>query len=144
MTLPTGRYLGVVEELFSLLGRADYEPMRELMHQEVEFELPFQLPGHPNRAERLDAVVAFLQSRQLFDRFALHVTSHVELAATSGVLVRYRGDGVVRSTGRPYCNSYVGIFEFRDGQVRRWTEFHNPLVFAEAFGIDPFGRRRSV
>jgi uncharacterized protein len=126
-----------VTRIFDCVGRQDLDSIRSLVHETVEMDLPFQLPGHPRGARGADAVVAYMASIRMFDGFTLHVNSHLALAGNTGLVVRYRSDGIVRATGRPYRNSYVGIFEFDGALLSRWTEFHNPLVFCEAFGLDP-------
>jgi ketosteroid isomerase-like protein len=38
------------------------------------------------------------------------------------------------STGRPFHQSYVIVFETKDGKIWRFREYWNPLVLIEAFG----------
>ena len=47
------------------------------------------------------------------------------------MIAEYTSHSVVRATGRPYSNRYVGIFHFAaDGQLARWREYLNPEVIA--------------
>ena len=126
-----------VTRIFDCIGRQDLDSIRGLLHENVEMDLPFQLPGHPRGARGADAVLAYLASIRIFKRFTLCVNSHVAMAGGGGLVVRYRSDGIARSTGRLYRNSYVGLFEFDGALLSQWTEFHNPLVFCEAFNLDP-------
>ena len=130
----------LVSRIFDCIGRKDLNPVRGMVHETVEMDLPFQLPGHPRGARGADAVVAYIASIRIFDTFTLHMNSYLALAGDAGLVVRYCSDGITRGTGRPYRNSYAGIFEFNGALLSRWTEFHNPLVFCEAFRLDPFAR----
>jgi ketosteroid isomerase-like protein len=145
-TTPSTAAAGHVERvtrIFDCIGRQDLDSIRGLLHETVELDLPFQLPGHPRAARGADAVLAYMASIRIFDGLTLHIDSHLALAGGTGLVVRYRSDGIARSTGRVYRNSYVGIFEFDDALLSQWTEFHNPVVFCEAFSLDPLtGERR--
>ena len=59
-----------------------------------------------------------------------------ELADPDALVVEYQSDGLVRSTGKPYRNRYIGVFRFRDGRICAWREFHNPEITAIAMRPD--------
>ena len=50
--------------------------------------------------------------------------------------VEYRGEIVVKATGKPYNNTYIGVFQVQNGQIVQFTEYFNPIVLNEAFGQD--------
>ncbi len=51
------------------------------------------------------------------------------------VIVEYSGDIELAAGGR-YDNVYAAIVETQDGKVRRFTEYFDPTVLTEAFGLD--------
>jgi hypothetical protein len=41
---------------------------------------------------------------------------------------------LVKATGRPYNNTYVGRYVIRKGRIVEYDEYFNPLVLLSAFG----------
>jgi ketosteroid isomerase-like protein len=60
-----------------------------------------------------------------------------ELADPDLLIVEYQSDGLVRATGKPYRNRYIGVFRFRSGRICAWREFHNPEITAIAMRPSP-------
>jgi len=58
----------------------------------------------------------------------------VTLAIPDRVVAESRGDSELAS-GKPYRNSRVVIAELKDGRIRHWREFYNPLLAGEAFAL---------
>jgi len=48
-------------------------------------------------------------------------------------VLEYRGEIELAGGGR-YDNRYVGVFEVRDGQIVRFSEYFDPVVLRDAFG----------
>jgi ketosteroid isomerase-like protein len=36
-------------------------------------------------------------------------------------------EGTVTTTGKPYVNTYIGVYWFRDGAISKVREFYNPV-----------------
>ncbi len=51
------------------------------------------------------------------------------------VIVNYRGLIPMKSGG-DYNNNYVGLFEINNGKVQQFTEYFDPFILADAFGIN--------
>ena len=130
----SGRTDAVIR-LLSHFSAGDFDQAIALFSDDIEVRLPFQddrtgfwsHAGGKDRVRQLFAGVA-----GLFDPHPLYVDEI--LSATDGktVIARYHGDFRARKTGKPYRNSYIAVFEFDGGKIASWTEFHNPIVLAEA------------
>jgi ketosteroid isomerase-like protein len=124
-----------VATLLRHFSAGDFDAAMTLLSEEIEVRLPFQDErtgfwshvGGKRGVRQLFAGVA-----KLFDPHPLHLDE--VFSATDGrtVVARYHGDFVARDTGKPYQNTYIAVFEFDGGLIRSWTEFHNPMVLAEA------------
>jgi ketosteroid isomerase-like protein len=52
------------------------------------------------------------------------------------LVAEYTSEGEVTTTGKPYANTYIGIWRFRDGRVCGLKEFYNPLISQRALAAD--------
>lgn len=50
------------------------------------------------------------------------------------VIAEYNGDIKVKATGGKYDNTYVGVFTFENGKLKRYTEYFDPTILAKTFG----------
>ncbi len=64
-----------------------------------------------------------------------------ELLEPDLLVDEYESDGHVAHTGKPYRNTYIAVWRFRDGKVCGVKEFPNPMVAAEALIPAPVGGR---
>jgi len=96
--------------------------------------MPFiKIPGH-------DLVVGKERLtdhyRTIGDRFRsakFDVTAIWEHSDPAWVTLEYEGR-IVSRDGRDFSNSYLAMFEVRDGQILRMREFFVPVVPVEEFG----------
>ncbi len=93
-------------------------------------ELPFADP--PVRLEGGQEIGAYLASRLDTFVFTLSLTAVHECLDPDLLVVEYESDGHVSHTGKPYRNTYIALWRFRDGRVSGVKEFPNPMVAAEA------------
>jgi ketosteroid isomerase-like protein len=124
-----------VTQLLSHFSAGEFDHAIALFSDDIEVRLPFQdeRTGFWSHASgRANVRKLFTGVASLFDPHPLYIDEL--LSATDGktVIARYHGDFVARNTGKPYRNTYIAVFEFDDGMIRSWTEFHNPIVLAEA------------
>lgn len=125
--------LTLVRRLFAAISARDVERVGALLDDDVEMRMPFQPRGWPDGARGRAGVLAFWRlAEQNFAPFVLTVDEWWPFEDTPGLAVRYSSRATVIGTGRPYHNRYVGIFQLADGRLARWTEFHDPVVLAEA------------
>ncbi|PIJ36156.1 hypothetical protein BMW24_005400 [Mycobacterium heckeshornense] len=129
------QHTDTVRRLLSHFSAGDFDQAIALFSEDIEVRLPFQdertgFWSHAGGKDKVRQLFAGVAS--LFDPHPLYIDEL--LSATDGktVIARYHGDFAARKTGKPYRNSYIAVFEFDDGMIRSWTEFHNPIVLAEA------------
>jgi ketosteroid isomerase-like protein len=123
-----------VERAFGLISDDKAAEVGPLVTEDLSFELPYGPGRKPLRTEGREPWLRMNeQTWPAFKRFALQITRVHELLDPDALIVEYESDGEIASTGKPYCNRYVGVFRFRDGQICEWSEFHNPEVPAWAF-----------
>ena len=129
--------LRTVEKAFELISTGRSDEVGGLVTEDLYFELPY---GPGRKAVEVRGRDAFLETNAQtwpnFKRFALEITDVHRLLDPDKLILEYRSDGEIISTGKPYLNRYVGIFGFRDGEICEWHEFHNPDVPAWSFTPD--------
>ena len=52
------------------------------------------------------------------------------------LVAEYTSEGRAAATGKPYRNTYIGLWRFRDGRICGVKEYLNPMVVAEALTPD--------
>jgi len=103
-------------------------------HDDIVLELPYAPPGSPSRVEGKTAVAEYLRTVpagidfQQLD-FDVHQTVAAEAAA-----VEWTAKGVVRATGAAYEMTYVVVLTLRDGLMRTYRDYWNPLVLLDTLG----------
>lgn len=125
-----------VAEVLRLAGTMDLDALAARLADDVVMELPFAPAGYARQHRGREAVVRFQRAAaRSFSTFAMTVDRILLTAAPHVVVAEHHSDGVAATTGRPYRNRYVTIFELDgDGLVRRWTEYYDPTVVSGAFG----------
>jgi ketosteroid isomerase-like protein len=120
----------VLGRVFDALSRADVDALDALYADDYVLELPYAKP-EPVRVEGRVAARDYLRRAFEVFRFELTVTTAHELVG-GDLMVEYTSEGRVVPTGRPYANTYVGLWRFDGGRVRSTREWYDPLVAAEA------------
>ncbi|BBY39956.1 hypothetical protein MMAN_40900 [Mycobacterium mantenii] len=125
----------MVAALLRDFSGGDFDTAMTLFAEEIEVRLPFQdeRTGFWSHVRGKRGVrQLFAGVAKLFDPHPLHLDEVFSATDDRTVVARYHGDFVARDTGKPYQNTYIAVFEFDGGLIRSWTEFHNPMVLAEA------------
>lgn len=120
----------ILRDLFARLNAGQYASIGELITDDAVFDVPYAPPaeGVTLPAIGRDAFVRMFTeaTANLFSEIEMTV-GDIYLGADAGVaVVEYRSKGTVSFTGRPYRNSYCGIFRFREGRIALWREYFNP------------------
>jgi ketosteroid isomerase-like protein len=125
----------LVEHALELLLAKDMTAFAGLWAEHGVVEFPFAPSGYPQRVEGRAAVREYLRGypdlldvREITDR-VLHRTVDPEV-----VVVEFEAAGVVVATGRPYRLRYIAVVTVRDGEIRHYRDYWNPLAAAEAMG----------
>ncbi len=126
-----------VEAVFELMSSARSSEAGPYLAEDLYFELPY---GPGAKAVEARGKSSFLEMNAktwpAFRHFALNIIEIHEMLDPDKLILEYRSEGEIISTGKPYNNRYIGIFGFENGLIREWHEFHNPDVPAEAFKKD--------
>ena len=93
---------------------------------------PDGFPSHFSTSQQIDDLAEMFCGA--VKRLAFHDVRVEPLLEGDRVLVEFKGDGQLHN-GNPYRNTYIGVFEVRDGKIQRHREFFDPNVVAEAFGL---------
>jgi uncharacterized protein len=117
------------------------EAIRDLVSEEFLFEVPFAPEWFPVRCEGREPALAFLDGvREIMEPENLHGLTIDTCAADPGeVVAQYRSNTRIRSTRLPYRNDYIARFTVRDGKIRRFAEYLDPIRYVIAIGgkVDP-------
>lgn len=95
--------------------------------------MPYSPEGFPSR---LDGRAAILRQYGGLPENYSSMRFPREILATEDperFVVRYTGEIALKAGGR-YDNTYVGLFTVRDGQIREFVEFFDPIILQRAFG----------
>ena len=120
----------LLEHVVSLFGTDRAGELAGCYTSDWILELPFADP--PVRLDGACEIGAYLASRLGTFVFTLSLTAVHECLDPDLLVVEYESDGHVTHTGRPYRNTYIALWRFRDGKVSGVKEFPNPMVAAEA------------
>ena len=122
--------------LFDALNTQDWGALASLYTDDYVLELPFHDP-EPVRAQGLAEVAAALGPQLQTFRFTLSLVEVHECLDPDLLVAEYTSEGTVTTTGKPYANTYIGLYRFRDGRVCGVKEFYDPLVALRAQTPDP-------
>ena len=120
----------LLDHVLSLFGTDRAGELVDCYTPDWVLELPFADP--PVRLEGGQEIGAYLASRLDTFVFTLSLTAVHECLDPDLLVVEYESDGHVSHTGKPYRNTYIALWRFRDGRVSGVKEFPNPMVAAEA------------
>lgn len=107
------------------------------LHEEIDFELGFVPPGVPERITGKANVVEFMRGvPSTIGPMKYHQVEISTLEDPAELVAEYRGETTVLATDVPYRNRYITRARVENGQIRRFAEFSNPLIFLDAFGSE--------
>jgi uncharacterized protein len=124
----------VIERSFDAVGRADVAGQLDAFTEDVVLELPYADP--PVRLEGKAAIRAHVGPALAIFRFQLHITDVYDCADPDTLVLEYRSEGRVTTTGKEYRNTYIGVVRFRDGLICHQREFYNPVPAGRALRPD--------
>jgi hypothetical protein len=133
----------LIREWFQRLGSRDFQRLGELLTEDAVMELVHfdseKVNAHTtveykNPLVGRDAIVhLYRKSAEIFDHLTFDITAVHLVEGGAVAVVEYRCDAIALPTGRPYQNTYAAIFEFRNGHISLWREYHDPGVYDRAF-----------
>ncbi|MFG1694806.1 nuclear transport factor 2 family protein [Nonomuraea sp. NPDC049309] len=125
----------LVERGIELLLAKDMSGFADLWAEDGAIEFPFAPPGYPRKLEGREAIREYLRDYpQIYDvrevaRKVIHRTENPEV-----VVVELELAGIVPRSGEPYRMEYVAIITVRDGEIRHYRDYWNPLQAARSLG----------
>jgi ketosteroid isomerase-like protein len=127
----------VISKFFEAQAKHDVQGMAAVLADNLVFEMPFALPGLPDRVEGKGAVVDFLEQflgreRGTFTGWNLSNVRIYPGADPDLFFAELDGQGVVGKSGYQYRQKYFIFFRVSDGRISRWREYLNPLPLREA------------
>ena len=111
--------------------------MADVLAENIVFEMPFALPGLPDRVEGKATVVQFLErflgkQRGFFTGWDLHNIRIYPGRDPDLLFAELVGQGVVAQSGYQYRQKYIILFRLSDGHISHWREYLNPIPLREA------------
>jgi uncharacterized protein len=130
------RNLAVVQEYLDAINVWDFEKKQELLAEDAVFEMPFAPPGFEARIEGRDEIIAFVKTvPSIIDAENLHEFRLETLHSDPGeVVATYKSDMVIKPTNLPYKNRYITRWTVRDGKIKYFAEYYDPIALVIALG----------
>lgn len=127
----------VFARLITAYGTKDFDTFARFVDPQAEFDWPYlPLKEFPDRMVGRDQFIAMSRSgMEDCDGYHHQIDRFYDMADPDMVLVEYHSGTVLRSSGKPYGNKYLGILRFEGDMVVYWREYVNPLPIIEAFGL---------
>jgi len=127
----------IVSGFLEAEAKQDVLGMADALAENIVFEMPFALPGLPDRVEGKGIVVEFLEKflgkeRGMFTGWDLHNIRIYPGADPDLVFAELDGQGVVAQSGYQYRQKYIILFRVSDGRISRWREYLDPIPLQEA------------
>ena len=116
------------------VGTTDFHRLEEICSGDFVLELPYNDP--PTHLEGFAAYRAAVEPSLEIFRFRLDLGKIHEGRDPDLLFAEYTSDGIAVPTGKPYRNTYIGVFRFREGRLVSLREFFNPAIAAEALAAD--------
>lgn len=127
----------IFTRLITAFGEKDFATFGDHIHADAEFDWPYlPIPDFPDRMIGRDKFIAASRAgMEDCDGYHHKVDQFYDMADPDMLLVEYHSATVMRSSGLPYGNKYLGILRFEGDLVVYWREYVNPLPIIEAFGL---------
>jgi ketosteroid isomerase-like protein len=126
---PVG-HLALVREAIDAIAAGDLDAVLGCLADDVVFEFPYAAGSQVLDRAGVRDVMAFVI--RTFPTRRFQVDGVFELADPDGLIVEYSSEFATAGGDVHYANRYVAIFQFRDGLIRRWREYANPVPFERA------------
>lgn len=127
--------VGVVRRLIDAQSRRDAEAFLATVTDDIVIAYPLKPPGHPERIEGKARFAAYLA--EIADGLPALEVSGLEIHAGADpdyVVAEFRLAGGSPQTGRVYDSNYMTSARFREGLIREYRMFYDPISLLRAFG----------
>ena len=127
----------IVSRFLKAFAKQDVQAMADILAEDIVFEMPFALPGLPDRVEGKRTVGEFLEQflgkeHGMFTGWDIHNIRIYPCDDPDLFFTELDGQGVVTQSGYQYRQKYITMFRVSDGRINHWREYLNPLPLQEA------------
>ncbi|MCU1683259.1 MAG: hypothetical protein JWQ81_3998 [Amycolatopsis sp.] len=124
--------LELVDHALKLLVEKDMAGFAGLWAVDGTMEFPFAPESSPQRLDGRAAVEDYLRDypEKVDVRAVVSKLVH-ETADPEVVIAEFEVEGVVVASTRPYRLSYIAVISVRDGEIRNYRDYWNPLAVQE-------------
>lgn len=117
----------VVQAVLDAITAGEFERLADYVTDDLVFELPYGPPFMPNPVHGRDAWNQMqLMTFKMFRSFEQTLLQLHDGLDPDRLIAEYQSRAVVAKNGKDYVNRYIGVFQFRDGKISEWREYHNP------------------
>jgi ketosteroid isomerase-like protein len=110
----------IVSRFLEAEAKQDVQGMADVLAENIIFEMPFALPGLPDRVEGKGTVVEFLErflgkERGMFTEWSIYNIRIYPGGDPALCFAELDGQGVVAKSGYQYRQKYMSLFRVSDG-----------------------------
>ena len=124
------RNIDVLKTAIAAIGRGNSEIFSNLYTEDWVLELPYSEP--PKVLTGIHEILAYLKPQMGKLEFTLTLTEIFECLDPNLLIAEYVSEGRSTITNKPYRNTYIGLWRFREGKICGVKEYLNPLIATEA------------
>ncbi|MEA1064993.1 nuclear transport factor 2 family protein [Erwinia sp. HR93] len=125
----------VVHQAIGSYLNADNDTLMSMMTEDILFELPYALPDGPSHISGKAALGDYLPKiAQLISIASMSLENAVVGEGGQQAVLEISCQGTGIATGRRYDQHYVCVLTLRNGFIKRWRDYWNPLVMLQAVG----------
>ncbi|MBT68708.1 MAG: hypothetical protein CL432_00965 [Acidimicrobiaceae bacterium] len=124
------RNIEVLKTAISSIGTGNSEIFSSLYTEDWVLELPYSEP--PKVLTGINEILAYLKPQMGKLEFTLTLTEIFECLDPNLLIAEYFSEGRSTITNKPYQNTYIGLWKFREGKICGVKEYLNPLIATEA------------
>ena len=133
--MPAGKE--IIRGFLEAGAKQDVPGMADVLSENIVFEMPFALPGLPDRVEGKGTVVEFLEQFLGKDRgiFTGWDPQNIRIYPGGDPYLFFTEldlQALVAQSGYQYRQKYIILFRVSDGRISHWREYLNPIPLREA------------
>jgi uncharacterized protein len=139
----------IVSKFLQAEAKQDVQGMADVLAENIVFEMPFALPGLPDRVEGKGTVVEFMEQflgkeRGIFRGWDLHDIRIYPGGDPDLFFAELNVQSVVAQSGYQYRQKYIILFRVSDGRISHWREYLNPIPLQAAIASMQTGQVQSA
>ena len=120
----------VLKTAISSIGTGNSDVFSNLYTEDWVLELPYSEP--PKVLTGINEILTYLKPQMGKLEFTLTLTEIFECLDPNLLIAEYVSEGRSTITNKPYQNTYIGLWRFREGKICGVKEYLNPLIATEA------------